>query len=85
MRAARIFLGVGRLQPLVSLQFEMDMLPLKWEAIRRMIDFCVKVMRMDDDRLVKVVMLEALELGSKVRWVRDLHNHTVSCILMYET
>ena len=27
---------------------------------------------MDDDRLVKVVMLEALEIGSKVRWVKDL-------------
>ena len=43
------------------------MLPLKWEAIRRVIDFWVQVMRMDDGRLVKVVMLEALELGSKVR------------------
>ena len=30
-------------------------------------------MRMDDDRLVKVVMLEALELGNMVRWVKDLH------------
>ena len=29
MRAARIFLGVGRHHPLVSLQFEMDMLPVK--------------------------------------------------------
>ena len=35
MRAARIFLGVGRLHPLVSLQFEMNMLPVKWEAIKR--------------------------------------------------
>ena len=26
---------------------------------------------MDDDRLVKVVMLEALGSGSKVRWVKD--------------
>ena len=26
-------------------------------------------MRMNDDRLVKVVMLEALEIGSKVKWV----------------
>ena len=37
MRAARIFLGVGRLHPLVSLQFEMDVLPLEWEAIRRLL------------------------------------------------
>ena len=29
-------------------------------------------MRVNDDRLVKVVMLEALELGSKVRWAKDL-------------
>ena len=28
-------------------------------------------MRMNDDRLVKVVMLEALEIGSKVRWVKE--------------
>ena len=36
------------------------------------IEFWVQVMRMNDDRLVKVVMLEALEIGSKVRWVKDL-------------
>ena len=66
MRAARIFLGVGRRHPLVSLQFEMDMLPVKWEALRIGIEFWVQVMRMNDDRLVKVVMLEALEIGSKV-------------------
>ena len=29
-------------------------------------------MRMNDDRLVKVVMLVTLEIGSKVRWMRDL-------------
>ena len=72
MRAARIFLGMGRRHPLVSLQFEMDMLPVKWEALRRGIEFWVQVMRMNDDRLVKVVMLEALEIGSKVKWVKDL-------------
>ena len=63
---------VGRRHPLVSLQFEMDMLPVKWETLRRGIEFWVQVMRMDDDSLVKVVMLEALESGSKVRWVKDL-------------
>ena len=31
---ARIVLGVGRLHLSHSLQFEMGMLPLKWEAIR---------------------------------------------------
>ena len=66
------FLGVGRRHPLVSLQFEMDMLPVRWEALRRGIEFWVQVMRMNDDRLVKVVMLEALEIGSKVKWVKEL-------------
>ena len=79
LRAAKIILGLGRLHPLVSLQFEMDMLPLKWEAIKRVIGFWVKVMRVDDDRLVKVVMLEALKLESKVRWVKDLHQSLERC------
>ena len=69
MQAARILLGVGRRHLLVSLQFEMDKLPVKWEALRRGIEFWVHVMRMNDDRLVK--MVEALEIGSKVRWVKD--------------
>ena len=59
MQAARILLGVGRLHPTVSVQFEMSMLPLKREAIRRAIDFWVQVMRMDDDRLV-MVMLDSM-------------------------
>ena len=50
----------------------MDMLPLKWEALRRGIEFWVQVMRMNDNRSVKVVMLETLEIGSKVKWVNDL-------------
>ena len=29
MRAVRIFMGVGRLHPLASLQFEMKILPVK--------------------------------------------------------
>ena len=45
---------------------------MKWEAWRRGIEIWVQVMRMNDDRLVKVVMLVVLEIGSKVRWVRDL-------------
>ena len=45
---------------------------MKWEALRRGIEFLVHVMRMKDDKLVKVVMLEALEIGSKVKWVEDL-------------
>ena len=34
MRAARILMGVGKLHPLVSLQFEMNTLPVKLEAMR---------------------------------------------------
>ena len=73
MRAARIFLGVGRLHPLVSLQFEMNMLPVKLEAMKRSIEFWVQVTRMADGRLLKMASNEALELlGSKVKWVKDL-------------
>ena len=39
MRAAKIFLGVGRLHPRVSLQFEMQMVPLKFEAKKRCLEF----------------------------------------------
>ena len=43
MRAARIFLEVGRLHPLVSLQYELNMMPLRWEGMRRCIEFWVMV------------------------------------------
>ena len=72
MRAARIFLGVGRLHPLVSLQYEMSMMPLRWEGMRRCIEFWVTVLRLNEERLLKVVMLEALERGCKVKWVQYL-------------
>ena len=39
MRAVRIYMAVGRLHPLASLQFEMNMLPVKWEALNRSIEF----------------------------------------------
>ena len=39
MEAAKIFMGVGRLHPLVSLQFEMNMLPTKVKAMRRSLEF----------------------------------------------
>ena len=48
MRAPRIFLGVGRLHPLVSLQYEL-MMPLRWEGRKRFIEFWIKVMRMDKE------------------------------------
>ena len=65
MWAAGIFLGVGRLHQTVSLQ--LNMLTVKWEAMKRSIEFWVQVMRMANGRLWKVVMIEALELGSTVK------------------
>ena len=57
MRAARILMAVGRLHPLVSPQFEMNTLAVKWEAIRRSLDEVVR---------------EAMKVESKVKWMRDL-------------
>ena len=56
MRAVRIFMGVGRLHPLASLQFEMNMLPVKWEAMKRSIEVWVHVMRLGEGRLLKEVV-----------------------------
>ena len=72
LRAARIFLGVGRLHPKISLQFELNTLPLEWEAMKRCIEFWVKVMRMDENRLLKQVMVEVMEMEDEVRWKQDL-------------
>ena len=75
MHVARISLGVRRLHPTASLQFEMDMLPLKWEDAKRATDIWVQVMRMNENRLMKVVMLEGLEMGSKV----NFHHSSERC------
>ena len=79
LRAARIFLGVGRLHPKVSLLFKLNTLPLKWEVMKRCIEFWVKVMRMEEDRLLKQVMVQVMELGDGVRWKQDLEN----CLRMF--
>ena len=63
---------VGRLHPLVSLQYKLNMMLLRWEGMKRCIGFWVKVMRMNEERLMKVVMLETLEMGVKVKWVQNL-------------
>ena len=72
MRAMRIFMGVGRLHPLASLQFEVNMLPVKWEAMKRSIEFWVHVMRLGEGRLLKEVVREAMKFGGMVQWVKDL-------------
>ena len=60
MQAARIFLGGGRQHLRVVLQYiyEMVMLPLVWEARRRYIEFWLKVMRMNDKRMITVFSLK---------------------------
>ena len=72
MRAVTIFMGVGRLHPLASLQFEMNMLPVKWEAMKRSIEFWVHVMRLGEGRLLKEVVREAMKFGDRVQWMKDL-------------
>ena len=65
-------MGVGRLHPLASMQFEMKMLPVKWEATKRGIEFWVHVTRLGEGNLLKEVMREAMKLRSRVKWVKDL-------------
>ena len=43
LHATRVFLGVGRPHPGVGLQFEIEMLPLKWEAKTRCMDLATGV------------------------------------------
>ena len=68
---ARIFMGMGRLHPLASLQFEVNVLPVKWEAMKRSIEFWAHVMRLGEDRLLKeVIPHEAMKFGGRVQWVK---------------
>ena len=55
----------------MSLLFELNTLPLKWEGMKRCIDFWVKLMRMGEDRLLKQVMMQVMGLGNGVRWRQD--------------
>ena len=45
--------------------------------MRRCIEFWVTVLRLNEDRLLKVVMLEALERGSKIKCVQNLKSGDV--------
>ena len=40
--------------------------------MKRCIEFWVKVMRMEEDRLLKQVMMQAMELGNGFWWRQDL-------------
>ena len=72
MRAMRIFMRVGRLHSLASLQFEMNMLPVKWEAMKMSIELWVHVMRLGEGRLLTEVVREAMKFGDRMQWVKDL-------------
>ena len=52
LRAARVFLGVGRLHPrsAIIIEYEMTMMPLVWEAKRRM--YWIKVLKVKESRWV---------------------------------
>ena len=56
----------------MSLQFEMQMVSLRFEAKKRCIEFWVKMLRMEGKRLVRMVMLEAMGLRGKVKWIENL-------------
>ena len=75
LRGYRVFLGVNCLHPKTSLQMEMDMLPLEWAAKKRSMAFWFRIMRMEESRLLRLVALEAAELGRKVKWIEDLHSN----------
>ena len=66
---------LGSLHPLASLQVEKNFLPVKWEAMKRSIEFWVCVMRLGEGKLLKEVVRdvrEAMKFGGKVQWVKDL-------------
>ena len=75
LRGYRVFLGVNHLHPKTSLQMEMDMLPLEWAAKKRSMAHWFRIMRMEESRLLRLVALEAAELGRKVKWIEDLHSN----------
>ena len=71
LRAARTFREVGRLHPKVALQFKMKMMHVIWEAKRQCIEFWLTVLRMGDDRLVKRVVMESMEMAGKIGWLKS--------------
>ena len=65
-------MGVGSLHTLASLQFEINMLAVKCETMKRSIEFWVHVMRLGEGRLLKEVVREAMKFGGRVQCVNDL-------------
>ena len=50
----------------------MQMVPLRFEAKKRRNEFWVNVLRMEGNRLVRMVMFEAMGLRGKVKWIENL-------------
>ena len=73
LRALRMFFGVGTLHPKTSLWFEMQMLPLVWEARMRCVRFWLKVLSAKEyeGRLLKKIVSQAVECG-KGGWVKNM-------------
>ena len=73
LRALRMFSGVGTLHPKASLWFEMQMLPLVWEAKMRCIQFWLKVLSAKEyeGRLLKKIISQAVECGNG-GWVKNM-------------
>ena len=62
LQACRILLGLGRMHPKTSLQMEMGVLPLRWEAKIRCTEFWHRVINRGGERLVKRAAMDALSL-----------------------
>ena len=60
------FHGSREAAPLVSLQFEMNMLPVKWEVMRSL-EFWIRVIKLGDGKIVKKVVREAIKVGGRVK------------------
>ena len=50
----------------------MMMLPLVWDTRRGCVEFWVRMMRMEEKRVVRMVALEAWECQNKIEWVKDM-------------
>ena len=65
-RSSKNLFGSGQAIPKHGTAVKMRIVPLKWEAKRRCVEYWVNVLRMSDSRLVKLVIPEALELRGRM-------------------
>ena len=57
----------------------MDWIPKEWAAKKRCLKFWMAVLGIDSERLLKQVVLEAMELGTTVEWMRNLQSSLEEC------